>query len=151
MMSKTRSACLLLALLTSITSATPTVGWPFDEQLPDVARVGESYSFTISSETYQDSDSDVQYSTSNLPSWLKFDSSSLTFSGTPETSDVTDSQDFQLIGKDSSGNILNETYSIVVSSNPGPYVKDPVSSQLSSLDSPTEHHYQLGVSSTLIV
>ncbi|GMG19363.1 unnamed protein product [Ambrosiozyma monospora] len=131
--SKTRSTCLLLALLPSITSATLTVGYPLNEQLPDVARVGESYSFTISSQTYQDDDSDIEYSASNLPSWLKFDSSSLTFTGTPQTSDATDSQDFQLIGKAGSGNTLNETYSIVVSSNPGPYLKDPLSSQLSSL------------------
>ncbi|ODV84094.1 hypothetical protein CANARDRAFT_71276 [[Candida] arabinofermentans NRRL YB-2248] len=135
---------LLIAVSHSLLYLRPALadvqeGFPFSQQLPDVARVGEAYSFTINKETYEstDSSSSVTYSVENLPSWLSFDSSSLTFSGTPETDDATDKLEFQLIGKDGSGSNLNDTVSIVVSADPGPQLKssNSIVDQISAMGS----------------
>ncbi|KAH3668026.1 hypothetical protein OGAPHI_001780 [Ogataea philodendri] len=118
--------------LAVLTSATPYSGFPFSQQLPDVARVGEQYSFSISKETYQTDDGSVAYSVEDLPDWLSFDESSLTFSGIPSSSDATNSLSFNLVGKDNSGT-YNQTVSIVVSDEAGPELKDSIFSQLESI------------------
>ncbi|CDK27773.1 unnamed protein product [Kuraishia capsulata CBS 1993] len=115
---KGAGALLLLGWL-QLVSATPYVGFPLDEQLPNVARVGEEYEFSINKLTYETDDGTVAYSVDGLPSWLSFDSSSLTFSGVPKTDDASTDVPIYLVGTDNSGT-LNKTYSIVVSSDPGP-------------------------------
>lgn len=115
---------LFILWFTSIIRADPTEGFPFDEQLPTVARVNESYEFQLNNETYKSSDgSEVTYSVENQPSWLSFDASSRVFTGTPSDDDVTDAASFNLIGEDSTGSI-NKTYSIVVSNKEGPTPSD---------------------------
>ncbi|ODV95991.1 hypothetical protein PACTADRAFT_67037 [Pachysolen tannophilus NRRL Y-2460] len=123
----------LLYLNSLLVIATPYVGFPFDEQLPLVARTEESYSFTISNETFLSNDSTVTFDASDLPSWLSFDSSSRTFLGTPSTSDATDNLTITLIGYDSTGNI-SEDYTLVVSTDPAPELKssDIIFTELSS-------------------
>lgn len=100
---------------------TPYVGFPFQEQLPDVARVGDAYNFQISNETYLSSVSEVSYYADDIPGWMSFDSSSRTFTGTPTTEDVTDSLNFTLIAADTSGNASTTCY-LVVSSSTGPQI-----------------------------
>ncbi|KAG7841681.1 hypothetical protein KL942_001560 [Ogataea angusta] len=118
--------------LASLAGATPYSGFPFSQQLPDVARVGEEYAFTINKDTYRSDEGTVSYSADNMPNWLSFDESSLTFSGIPSSSDATDSLSFDLIGTDSSGT-LNQSVSIVVSKEAGPELKTSIFSQLQSM------------------
>lgn len=101
--------------------AQPILALPFNEQLPDVARVGEPYSFQLSSETFRSSSGSesVSYAISNAPSWLNLDSGSRTLSGTPDSdSNVT----FTLTGTDSTGSI-DQQCALVVSSNASPVLK----------------------------
>lgn len=71
-----------------------------DQQLPNVALVGQSYLFTLAEGTYRSSsDSGVNYSATGLPSWLQFDGSSRTFTGTPTSKDVGQFQ-INLVGTD---------------------------------------------------
>ncbi|OWB72679.1 hypothetical protein B5S31_g2398 [[Candida] boidinii] len=109
-----------LGSLIPIAASQPYVGFPFNQQLPDVARVGEAFNFAISSQTYKSSiQESISYSVDDLPSWLSFDSSSLTFTGTPQSSDATNNLQINLSGSDSEGSISN-SYSIVVSADAGP-------------------------------
>lgn len=124
--------CCFILWFTSIIRAQPREGFPFDEQLPTVARANEAYEFQMSNETFISSDGDVTYSAKDLPSWLSFDPTSRTLSGTPSDQDVTDSAGFTLMGQDNDGEITKQ-YSIVVSKNKGPTPSDSytVLSQLS--------------------
>ncbi|ODQ62429.1 hypothetical protein WICANDRAFT_76596 [Wickerhamomyces anomalus NRRL Y-366-8] len=124
--------CCFILWFTSIIRAQPREGFPFDEQLPTVARANEAYEFQMSNETFISSDGDVTYSAKDLPSWLSFDPTSRTLSGTPNDQDVTDSAGFTLMGQDNDGEITKQ-YSIVVSKNKGPTPSDSytVLSQLS--------------------
>lgn len=112
----------LLALNLSATLAYPYVGFPFDEQLPDIARVGENYRFVINSQTYESSNGEsIQYQAYDLPSWLSFDSSSLELAGSPTGNDTIGQIDFILEGIDSQGG-LNETCTIYLSDQPAPII-----------------------------
>lgn len=112
---------LLLVLASFIlpSLAEVSLGFPFNRQFPDVARVGQTYSFVISNETYISSNGQVSYSASNLPSWLSFDGDSRALSGTPGSDDVSDSVMLTLSGADGDGSSSNN-YTIVVSDQEGP-------------------------------
>ncbi|GEQ70384.1 hypothetical protein JCM33374_g4061 [Metschnikowia sp. JCM 33374] len=96
------------------------IGLPMNEQLPNVARVGEPYSFTLAGSTYKSSaGGSITYSAANLPNWLSFDASSRTFYGTPSASDVSTFQ-VSLTGHDSADNSnYTASYSMLVSNNSG--------------------------------
>lgn len=94
------------------------LGFPFNEQLPTVARVDQPYDFTIANSTYRTyTGNSITYQANNLPSWLLFDSSSRTFSGTPSSDDVG-TFDIELVGNDGVDTI-SETYSMIVSDDLG--------------------------------
>jgi axial budding pattern protein 2 len=108
----------VLALSARVLS-TPYVGFPFQEQLPTVARVDQAYTFQISNETFLSSISSVTYSATGLPSWLTFNQDTRTIQGTPSAGDVSDSVQFTLTGDDSEGSI-SSVCTIVVSISTGP-------------------------------
>ncbi|ODV78994.1 uncharacterized protein CANTADRAFT_6189 [Suhomyces tanzawaensis NRRL Y-17324] len=97
------------------------VGFPFSEQLPNVARTGQPYSFTVSDSTYRSTNgpNNINYYTGDLPSWLSFDKQSRTFSGTPAASDVGNFE-VALSGYDTSdGTSMTNQVSMVVSADSG--------------------------------
>jgi axial budding pattern protein 2 len=113
---------LLLLTLASFANANAYVGFPFDEQLPDIARVGENYQFGINPQTFKsDDNSPVKYKAYGLPQWLNFDANSLELSGSPTTSDTAGKFDFTLEGTDSQSS-LNQTCSIYLSDQPAPEI-----------------------------
>lgn len=116
--------------------ADPYVGFPFDEQLPDIARIGENYKFIINSQTFKSNDesSTIRYDAFNLPEWLSFDSSSLTLSGLPNDDQSTGQIDFILQGSDDNSS-LNQSCSLYLSNQPSPQLNanDTVSEQLASI------------------
>ena len=99
------------------------MGFPFDEQLPNIGRVDQDYTFTIANTTYKsNSHGEISYEVEDLPSWLSFDSTSRTFSGKPQESDVGEF-DITLIGTDSTdGSQLSNSYSMLVSNDTGLYL-----------------------------
>ncbi|QPG73186.1 hypothetical protein FOA43_000492 [Brettanomyces nanus] len=108
----------LVAHIGILVTATPIVGLPFNEQLPDVARVGEDYYFALNSDTIESDNTgeSVTYSASGLPSWLTFDATSLVFTGTAENAtNIT----FTITGTDSTGSV-DEECQLVVSEDAGP-------------------------------
>lgn len=110
---------LLWVLLLGYASAV-YVGWPMSDQLPNVARVDQTYLFTLANVTYKlSAGGSIAYSASNLPSWLLFDSLTRTFLGTPSSDDVT-TFEIELVGVDSSDSSnISETYLMLVSNSSG--------------------------------
>lgn len=96
------------------------VGWPMNEQLPNVARVDQKYLFTLADITYRSSaGGSIQYSADGLPQWLSFDSQSRTFAGTPSSTDVGEFY-ISLTGTDSADNsTLTKSYAMLVSASSG--------------------------------
>lgn len=101
-----------------------SVGFPFNEQLPNVARVDEPYSFTMANSTYKSSlGSQIYYQVSQLPDWLQFDSNSRTFTGTPSNDHVGDFQ-IDITGTDND-NSLTQSYTMIVSNDTGVELTSP--------------------------
>lgn len=109
----------VLALCSIRVLAVPYLGFPFQEQLPTVARVDQQYSFQIANDTFLSSDGSVTYSATGLPEWLNFDTSTRTLSGTPSNNDVTDSLSFTLTGEDTEGE-YSSNCTLIVSDLTGP-------------------------------
>lgn len=111
---------LIVPWLWASSASAVYLGWPMSEQLPNVARVDESYLFTLANSTYKSSaGGTITYLASNLPLWLLFDSSSRTFYGTPSSDDVL-SFDISLSGVDSAdGSNYTGLYSMIVSNSSG--------------------------------
>lgn len=131
-----KTSLLTLALAASLASAWPYVGFPIDQQLPQVGRIGEQYSFTLNPLTFKSDEdsSSISYQAFDLPSWLHFDETSLNLSGLIG-GDVDEGLiNFTLQGTDSQGS-LNQTGSIYVSKNPSPMINpsDSIISQLEAL------------------
>ena len=117
---------LLLLVLVAVVQAQLYVGFPINEQLPDVARVGQEYSFTFSSQTYKSwSGGSISYSASDFPSWMSFDSGSRTFTGTPSHDDVGQFS-VTVDGVDSADQSLILTqYNMIVSNDTGLHLRAP--------------------------
>ncbi|KAL9030540.1 MAG: hypothetical protein Q9196_001361, partial [Gyalolechia fulgens] len=122
---------LLIALLAlpCQTVAAPTIGLPVNSQVPPVARTSRAFNFTFAETTFSSSAGNLDYAISNAPGWLQLDSSSRTFSGTPEP-DNAGSFNFQLIATDPTGPTPMPV-TLVVSSSDGPGLGTPIEEQLS--------------------
>src|SRR5208282_3627401 len=69
--------------------AIPQLSFPINAQVPPLAVVAEPFSFTFSPSTFSYDTPSITYSISNnTPSWISFDNSTRTFTGTPSSSDV---------------------------------------------------------------
>ena len=65
----------------------PTINKALADQ---TARVGSGFSYQFPADTFSDADSDpLTYTASSLPNWLRFNASTRTFSGTPQSEHVT--------------------------------------------------------------
>ncbi|KAI9701531.1 MAG: hypothetical protein M1836_001587 [Candelina mexicana] len=122
----------LLALVLVIASvrAAPTITFPINSQVPPVARVSEPFNFQFSPSTFTSSASNISYSLTNAPPWLRLDSGSRTFSGTPKAQDVG-SVTINLTGTDTSGSV-ELTTTFMVSPDPAPNLGQPIEKQLSA-------------------
>lgn len=116
---------LVLYLIVSAYAAV-YVGFPFSEQLPNIARVDEPYSFTLANISYRSTgDAAIVYSASNLPTWLSFDAGSRTFTGMPSASDLGEFQ-ITLLGQDpDDGSVASLNYSMIVSNSSGLHLSSP--------------------------
>ncbi|KAL7949548.1 hypothetical protein V8C42DRAFT_351083 [Trichoderma barbatum] len=112
--------------------AEPTVSFPFNAQLPPVARPNELFSYSFSPNTFR-SDFNMTYSLGEHPRWLSIESKSLRLYGTPKEEDIPPGdvvgQQFDLIATDDTGSTsMNAT--LVISRNPPPSIHVPLSQQM---------------------
>ncbi|KJR88867.1 uncharacterized protein SPSK_06892 [Sporothrix schenckii 1099-18] len=136
------------ACLIKLVSSSPTISFPFNAQVPPVARIGSTYSFVLAANTFtssvaatssSSSADPMTYSLYNAPSWLFFDSSERWLHGTPQDNDVPSGDvagiPFGIVATDSTGSTTMSVI-LVVSRNPEPTVKIPIAQQLADTGLP---------------
>lgn len=133
------SAMLSWLVLTALAAGQVYVGFPLNEQLPDVARVDHSYLFQMAALTYKSSTANttVEYSVLEQPAWMQFDPQLRTFSGTPSAGDKGL---FTLVlhGHDPlDETTLQNQYTFIVSDKPGLSLSSNFSSEVSNLGKTT--------------
>ncbi|KAM0524018.1 hypothetical protein ACHAPE_001273 [Trichoderma viride] len=128
-------AVLVTLRLLETACAEPAASYPFNAQLPPVARIDRLFSYSFSPNTFTSS-SNITYSLGHHPSWLSIEKGSRRLYGTPKDEDIPAGdvvgQQFDLIATDGIGSSsMNAT--VVISRNPPPSIKIPVSQQMDSL------------------
>lgn len=126
-----------LRILTSLSliylaSGKPSVYFPFNSQLPPVARIAEVFSYTLSPQTFS-SGSNLTYSLNDAPEWLSIDNQTGHLYGTPQEDHVPDGEvvgiPVDIVATDDSGS-ETMTATLVVSRNRAPQVAIPLSEQI---------------------
>ncbi|KAK5110712.1 hypothetical protein LTR62_005589 [Meristemomyces frigidus] len=128
-------AAAILYFLTSstlftTTIATPSIAFPFNSQVPSVARVNQPYNFQLSPSTFAPATENFIYSLSAQPAWLNLDIGTLTLSGTPASSDVGASS-FTITAADATG-AAHMSCVLVVSADPAPRLQGDITAQLAA-------------------
>ena len=125
----------LLLLVTIMLTAVPTraihVANPAQDQLPLVARVGQPYSWSLRADTFLPTPFTVN--ATDVPAWLSFDTTTLTFSGTvPASTDYDDDTlpDITLTATADDGAHVSDALGLYVSTRPMPNVSYPLAEQL---------------------
>lgn len=102
-----------LFLFSYTAAAIPRIAFPFNSQVPTIARVGQPYSFTFSPTTFANDGEPLDYSLQNAPAWLSIDPGSRTLYGTPGSADVGFPA-FSIIAFDSTGRTPSPATLVVV-------------------------------------
>lgn len=125
-------ACLagVTSSLITAVQATPTIAFPFNSQVPQVARKNQQYNYQLSASTFQPQDASLVYSLSQQPAWLSLDSSSHTLAGTPGDADVGSST-FTITAADDTG-VAHMPCTLVVASDPAPQLQGDFVQQLAA-------------------
>lgn len=113
-----------------VARATPDVTFPFNAQVPTVARVDQRYSFQLSGSTFAQSLNDLAFSLEGQPAWLTFNGATKTLEGTPGQADAG-SVEFALTATDSTG-AVQMPCTLVVSNDPAPQLGGDISDQLAA-------------------
>ncbi|KAJ7760497.1 hypothetical protein B0H16DRAFT_1532492 [Mycena metata] len=121
---------LLYVLVLAWAVSSSIVSFPLDDQRPPIARVNQPYSWTISQSTFSSPAGGIQLSVLALPTWLSFDPSAMTLSGTPAATDEGNPQ-VTIKATDSASSSASSTCTICVTSYPEPSVNIPLSNQFS--------------------
>ncbi|KAK0347704.1 polarity establishment/cellular polarization [Friedmanniomyces endolithicus] len=122
---------IILSTTAAAVSAAPKVAFPFNSQVPTVARVGEPYLFQFSSSTFTPEASNFTYTISGQPGWLTVDSGTRTLSGTPGQDDAGAST-FTITAADEMG-VMSSGCTLVVSADPAPQLEGDISKQLAAI------------------
>lgn len=122
---------LYTALAVSYVLGSISVANPLDNQLPTVARINVPYNWTFAEDTFQSSyNGSLSYTTSTLPSWSHFDSTSRTFSGTPSTSDIGTPE--VMVSASDGDSSVSAKFSLCITNFPPLTLNDPLSNQFIS-------------------
>lgn len=109
-------------------TAAPQVAFPFNSQVPPVARVESPFSFTFSPTTFKPNGSKFQYSMAGGPAWLQFDPIHHMLWGTPGTADIGTTK-FTITASNGGGS-TQMPCTLIVSSDPAPTSNADVSGTL---------------------
>lgn len=118
----------ILAVAATVRASEVSVANPVNNQLPLIARIGQSYSWSLSQNTFVSLSNDtLTYSTSVLPSWLTFDSSTQSFHGTPSASDEGNPE-ITVTAHDSTSS-ASSLFTLCVTHFPAPDLRIPIAGQ----------------------
>lgn len=124
---------LLVHTLSTFAGGEPTISFPYNAQLPPVARIGNLYSYVFSPHTFR-SGLNLTYALGDHPDWLSFEKEERRLFGVPEDTAVPPGQElvgqpFEIVATDDTGSVTMQS-TIVVSKGDGPSVKVPISEQI---------------------
>lgn len=119
-MAPAMAALLALVALFSGVQAAPNLNYALMDQQPPVARVDQDYIFSLLPSTFNTSAGSITYTTTEMPSWLSFNSASAAFYGTPSSSDEGQ-QDITLTARDKYGT-TESTFTLIVTEFTQPQV-----------------------------
>jgi axial budding pattern protein 2 len=112
----------------AVVSAHVSVDNPLNGQYPLIARIGENYTWTMSSKTFStDLDKSLAYSASGLPGWLNFDNRTLTFYGLPTPTD--EGRPPITVNASDAESVASSGFILCVTPFPAPTVQKPISQQ----------------------
>jgi axial budding pattern protein 2 len=114
------AALLALVALFSGVQAAPNLNYALMDQQPPVARVDQDYIFSLLPSTFNTSAGTITYTTTDMPSWLSFNSASAAFYGTPSSSDEGQ-QDITLTARDDDGT-TESSFTLIVTEYTQPQV-----------------------------
>ena len=120
---------LAFIALVATSTASPQVNYPFQLQLPPVAKVGEPYRFELAPITFQPESDKLQYSLIGAPSWLHIGSNNRTLWGNPRSDDEGTAA-FQIAAAGEAGGVVNMVSKLRVVKD-GPRVTGSVQQYLS--------------------
>ena len=131
-------------------SANISVNYPLEEQLPPVARINSTYSWTFAANTFESSSNHpLTYTTSTLPPWLRFDASQRTFHGTPSSADEG-SPEIEVVAHDSiASETASSSFDLLVSSTPAPVLQHSIEEQFHLPNPSLSSVFVLGENSAL--
>ncbi|KAK6441072.1 polarity establishment/cellular polarization [Oleoguttula sp. CCFEE 5521] len=129
-MSRKFGLALIASLFISASYAIPAVNFPFNSQVPTVARVRQAYLFQFTDSTFAPAGTKYSYTLSGQPAWLSLDSDTRTLSGAPGNADAGSSV-FVLTAADGTG-AAHMQCTLVVSSDPVPQLQGTLSKQLAA-------------------
>ncbi|GAB7348034.1 hypothetical protein MBLNU459_g6072t1 [Dothideomycetes sp. NU459] len=133
MQSRTICSVIIVAvvLFGTLTTAIPEVAFPFNSQVPTVARVAQPYEFQFAETTFdQDDNANLTYSLSNAPAWLSLNIATRTLYGTPGQGD-TGPNTFTITAADGLG-VANMDCTLVVTDVAAPQVVGNLSASLAA-------------------
>ncbi|KAI5275101.1 hypothetical protein E4T47_01902 [Aureobasidium subglaciale] len=120
---------LFSVLFSALVSALPQVAFPFNSQVPAVARANEAYDFQLAATTFISSDgSTLVYSLSGAPAWLNLESVTRTLYGKPGHGN-TGPNVFKIVATDNGGSAEMDC-TLVVASNSAPALEGNISADL---------------------
>ncbi|KAI4737317.1 hypothetical protein E4T50_12179 [Aureobasidium sp. EXF-12298] len=120
---------LFLVLFNTLVSALPQVAFPFNSQVPALARANEAYAFQLASATFVSGDgSALVYNLSGAPAWLNLDSATRTLYGKPGRGN-TGPNVFKIVATGNDGSVGMDC-TLVVTSNSAPTLVGNISADL---------------------
>ncbi|KEQ62392.1 uncharacterized protein M437DRAFT_75554 [Aureobasidium melanogenum CBS 110374] len=120
---------LLTVLFHALVSALPQVAFPFNSQVPTLARASEAYVFQLAPTTFVSGDgSALVYTLANAPAWLNLESTTRTLYGTPGQGN-TGPNVFKIVATDKDVSV-DMSCTLVVASNSAPVLTGNVSADL---------------------
>lgn len=127
---------LCAAHLVAAAPSRPNLVYGLQDQRPPVARVNETWSWTLLPGTFNaSSGTTVSLSSRELPSWASFDAATATFTGLPRTADLGSTQ--VTVQANASGVALGraDSFTLLVVDGPAPYTRLSLAAQLPSASS----------------
>ena len=123
----------VLLILASSAIAAPSINLPVNAQVPPVALANHVYTFVFSESTFTSTESSINYTLGDCPSWLHLDGPSRTFYGTPSSIGVGSEENgsfvIDLVATDGAGSTTMPV-TFVTSTDPGPGLGTPIADQL---------------------
>jgi axial budding pattern protein 2 len=123
-------ALLALAALLTGVQAAPNLNYPLMDQQPPVARIDEAFVFSLLPSTFNSTAGIISYTTSDMPSWLSFNSGSAAFYGKPSASDEGQ-QNVTITASDGTGT-TSSWFNLIVTNYTSPAVHQGFLTQISN-------------------